>query len=1234
VVLNKEKKAYLLAIFLWCFLAFLTPTYSESLCPLFSGPDVSADNIELTNFLVDGYGVEKIGHTVTVSFTVKNVGQQDLNFSSKGVYAVAIDPKGAKREFGSVSSNTILKPFSSVNFKQSIDLDQIGIWEFYPSYEILVEGTFMQKPVVIAKKGPEHWHACIYYFCPNYCKDNIRYYDGYIGQEESCVYKQEACENGCDAAELACMQITAPSDSDNDGIVDDKDKCPKEKETFNGYLDDDGCPDTIEIKDKIPPSVLIQHSPVDVNAEGMVTFTVKARDISEIESISIFVNDSLEKTCDIKNLVKGIDKEGQYFSCSFEGGPYAAGSLTYYAEARDKYGNLGKTLVKTINVTLHAVVSTPPIYGCFNSISGKIMNFHFPREALKIELCEAEFLPMRPELGLSRWVCKSHASLRYAELGSHDTYSFDGLCSGDFLITPVPQEIESICTPAGTFYDVEMLHGGPRKVSVPDENRADFVFMPRDEIKPEISVSITPPSATTRDDLTVTVNASDDSGIAQIEISGEVEKIIRARGHCRTEYYEGHEIEICESYEYPLSETISNRCAANSCSFRILRDGDEYERYEIRVTAKAYDQVCNVALNDFNLVVFKPALQKRKNERNYSAYREKEIFLVSDQDWRTVLSLVPIAISRECTEIPNFSPPIIGRICDSRETTRETKVPFIIFHHESLNGPYRGGFDLDSAIVFANQYKAKNVTIFVGDENLHSLLDDELYYWLINPHNALQSTSARSADNIGWFSTSPNAKIRFFDAKHISDVYNHYFSEINSVLVCDDNYEIALQCAVFAAKANMPLYFSGHYSESDISRKVVHIAGNLSTREINHIRSLAKELGSFYNGHNGNYHESPYTFEQISGGPKNILVAPLDLEKPTSFDFNFSPRVASYLSVSAFWRNSLAAPLYAAARNGVIETLKNGSIYAEDSHCGDYYTHDIVENISDSIKEKTRYMLPFVIIASPPYVPDSYYTGCTDGWAQYRKQVDREYGALGRIYGLTVTDTSAYIARALFYHEIVGAKEKVPALVIAHSIGADESSASETIDRLKSSPNYDVNCYIGRGKTGCITSTRPAAEEYLNKNLILFQDHGSYNAWSNTLGYNEIPGIGNDYYLDLPVVFGDACLTNNFWQGKTSTLGPNWIRYGAIAYYGSASVSHSPDCLSGFSYNTTGEYFIEAISAPRRGWYKKTLGGINKDLDRCTSECCAGVCWIDLCSYRDNFVLLGDPFLAPNYTVR
>ena len=39
-------------------------------------------------------------------------------------------------------------------------------------------------------------------------------------------------------------------DSDRDGIPDSVDKCPREPETYNGFEDEDGCPDTVPIQDE------------------------------------------------------------------------------------------------------------------------------------------------------------------------------------------------------------------------------------------------------------------------------------------------------------------------------------------------------------------------------------------------------------------------------------------------------------------------------------------------------------------------------------------------------------------------------------------------------------------------------------------------------------------------------------------------------------------------------------------------------------------------------------------------------------------------------------------------------------------------------------------------------------------------------------------------------------------------------------------------------------------------
>lgn len=53
-------------------------------------------------------------------------------------------------------------------------------------------------------------------------------------------------------------------DRDGDGIADDKDKCPDEPETYNGYMDDDGCPDIVPVHEekKEEPKMVIDTTHV------------------------------------------------------------------------------------------------------------------------------------------------------------------------------------------------------------------------------------------------------------------------------------------------------------------------------------------------------------------------------------------------------------------------------------------------------------------------------------------------------------------------------------------------------------------------------------------------------------------------------------------------------------------------------------------------------------------------------------------------------------------------------------------------------------------------------------------------------------------------------------------------------------------------------------------------------------------------------------------------------------
>lgn len=172
----------------------------------YQGPDTFG-SVRLTNFAVTGASTVK-GSSVGVSYTLQNVDpqQRTIVFSqSKGTYVGALTPSGAK-EFGYSNRGTSLSPGATISFSTQITLDEAGSWKLWPAFCYTVGAT--------SNCSPSQWHACSF--------------------------------------------SVADTDSDQDGIPDSVDQCPQQPETFNGYQDEDGCPDQVPVvdtdKDGVPDS--------------------------------------------------------------------------------------------------------------------------------------------------------------------------------------------------------------------------------------------------------------------------------------------------------------------------------------------------------------------------------------------------------------------------------------------------------------------------------------------------------------------------------------------------------------------------------------------------------------------------------------------------------------------------------------------------------------------------------------------------------------------------------------------------------------------------------------------------------------------------------------------------------------------------------------------------------------------------------------------------------------------
>jgi hypothetical protein len=154
-----------------------------------------------------------------------------------------------------------------------------------------------------------------------------------------------------------------------------------------------------------------------------------------------------------------------------------------------------------------------------------------------------------------------------------------------------------------------------------------------------------------------------------------------------------------------------------------------------------------------------------KNTKDISKFSSKNAFLVSDEDWRRVMTLVPLTVW-------------------TNSDNTVTKYPLLIYHKEG------NSFDIDSAYYFFEQYNPDKITYF---ENIPSAL------------NSLISHS---------FTTEQKQSIL------------DYWMEYTDVVYVEENYELALVASTYASLINAPLIIKNYNDNLDLFEKNVICIGN------------------------------------------------------------------------------------------------------------------------------------------------------------------------------------------------------------------------------------------------------------------------------------------------------------------------------------------------------------------------------------------------------------------------
>ncbi len=225
----KNKTFIMVFIFL---LVSLSSVNGETYCS-YAGPDLSSDFLQLTNFSITGPYPLKVGDTITVKFNLKNYGQGALKLGYRGFFAAARDPDNIDTSFGFSYAYSTIKPGENWVVQVTRVVDKTGSWVIWPSYHLSLAKE--------EKLGTEKWHACTITAA---VEDSDQ--DGIADNMDNCpkVSNKDQSDVDQDGIGDACDSCD-DRDSDGDGIKNCLDKCPNEKETFNKYQDEDGCPDQV-----------------------------------------------------------------------------------------------------------------------------------------------------------------------------------------------------------------------------------------------------------------------------------------------------------------------------------------------------------------------------------------------------------------------------------------------------------------------------------------------------------------------------------------------------------------------------------------------------------------------------------------------------------------------------------------------------------------------------------------------------------------------------------------------------------------------------------------------------------------------------------------------------------------------------------------------------------------------------------------------------------------------------
>ncbi len=544
--------------------------------------------------------------------------------------------------------------------------------------------------------------------------------------------------------------------------------------------------------------------------------------------------------------------------------------------------------------------------------------------------------------------------------------------------------------------------------------------------------------------------------------------------------------------------------------------------------------------------------------KDMNAYEEKEVYLVSDEDWKTALSLVPVGVWTE----------------DAGSESQEIlSYPTMVYHLET-----GGAFDADSVIHFLQQYKPDRVTI------------------VETPPTDLFNLIASYPSTLVGAGLQPSQVRTVLAADLIS-----YWKAFPEVVYVADDYALASVAATYASLRNLPLVIEGGPLDQP---SVLSGKGRICVGISPPLPECDEQL---------DYTQLQRRYLDETLTQRLVVINPNDLDNGISAPY--LPEKSGASIATTFSSESLAAPILASAKHQLLVPIELSGLTCgphEGTSNADFLQVDSeIETLINTVMKPDIEPTYLTLVATPKAI--QYWSNCS---STHTGAADWQYGSLdneepllhvGRIYGITVSDASAYVARALFYEDLMddtyGEGVYNGLAIAAPNFGQDQLNA-ETIKLQTDAAGYSTECFTWEGadaQPSCDVYTAIASADYQRRQFISFADHGGPSSWSGTLSSADIP------WVDLPYTFSLACLTNDFWGGQNITFGPTWIRKGGISYHASIPSTN------GYNWEL---WSVQALTGANR----KSLGEIATALIQRTDYSS---------EVKRQYILLGDPTLVP-----